>query len=80
VSALVERARTARLARVCAFTHDAGYFARMGFSIVPHVWVPEKIALDCQRCPLFRRCGQHAVLLTLAGDARGTGSDALRLR
>jgi amino-acid N-acetyltransferase len=51
--------------RLCAFTHDAGYFVRKGFSIVPHAWVPEKIAHDCCGCALFRACGQHAVLLPL---------------
>ena len=33
-----------------------------GFSIVPHMWVPEKIAADCWSCPLFRKCGQYAVV------------------
>ena len=28
--------------RLCAFTHQPAYFARLGFSIVPHVWLPEK--------------------------------------
>jgi amino-acid N-acetyltransferase len=50
---------------LCAFTHDAAYFVRKGFSIVPHQWIPEKIALDCSTCPLFRTCGQHAVRLSL---------------
>ena len=53
--------------RLCAFTHDAGYFVRKGFSIVPHHWVPEKIARDCTGCAQFRTCGQHAVLLPLKG-------------
>jgi hypothetical protein len=30
---------------------------------VPHTWVPEKIAHDCIACPLFRNCGQYAVVL-----------------
>jgi N-acetylglutamate synthase-like GNAT family acetyltransferase len=51
--------------RLCAFTHDASYFARKGFSIVPHAWVPEKIARDCASCALFRTCGQHAMMLSL---------------
>jgi amino-acid N-acetyltransferase len=50
---------------LCAFTHQPARFVRMGFTIVPHVWVPEKIAHDCTACPLFRRCGQYAVLLPL---------------
>lgn len=66
VADLQRRARLDGFATLCAFTHDARYFVRMGFSIVPHVWVPEKIALDCHRCPQFRRCGQYAVVLPLA--------------
>lgn len=52
-------------ATLCAFTHDPSHFVRLGFTIVPHVWVPEKIAHDCTSCPLFRRCGQYAVTLAL---------------
>jgi len=52
-------------ATLCAFTHQPSHFVRMGFTIVPHVWVPEKIAHDCTSCPLFRRCGQYAVTLPL---------------
>ena len=50
---------------LCAFTHQPSHFVRMGFTIVPHMWVPEKIAHDCTSCPLFRRCGQYAVTLPL---------------
>lgn len=50
---------------LCAFTHDPSHFVRLGFTIVPHMWVPEKIAHDCTSCALFRRCGQYAVTLTL---------------
>jgi amino-acid N-acetyltransferase len=52
-------------ATLCAFTHQPSHFVRMGFTIVPHMWVPEKIAHDCTTCPLFRRCGQYAVTLPL---------------
>lgn len=65
VEALMRQARLEEYRALCAFSHAPGYFVRMGFSIVPHTWVPEKIALDCHRCPLFRRCGQHAVVLSL---------------
>ncbi len=64
---LQRQARLDGFEKLCAFTHDAGYFVRKGFSIVPHVWVPEKIARDCHQCALFRRCGQHAVVLPLRG-------------
>lgn len=65
VGELRARARKGGFQVLCAFTHDAGYFVRQGYSIVPHAWLPEKIATDCQRCPLFRRCGQWAVQLSL---------------
>jgi amino-acid N-acetyltransferase len=50
---------------LCAFTHDARFFVRQNFSIVPHTWLPEKIATDCLNCPLFRKCEQHAMMLPL---------------
>jgi N-acetylglutamate synthase-like GNAT family acetyltransferase len=37
----------------------------MGFSIVPHTWLPEKIMADCRNCPLFRRCEQFAMVADL---------------
>lgn len=56
-------------ATLCAFTHEPAHFVRLGFSLVPHVWVPEKIAHDCTGCALFRRCGQYAVTLPLRAGA-----------
>ncbi len=65
VEELTRRARLDGFDTLCAFTHGAGFFVRLGFSIVPHHWVREKIVADCQSCALFRRCGQHAVVLSL---------------
>lgn len=65
VDALSRRARHDGFDTLCAFTHAPGYFMRMGFSIVPHLWVPEKIFTDCVTCPQFRRCGQYAMELPL---------------
>ena len=78
VEELGRRARREGFARVCAFAHDARFFVRMGFSIVPHTWVPEKIAHDCHSCPLFRNCGQYAIVLDLerAHALSGTGKSA----
>jgi amino-acid N-acetyltransferase len=56
-------------ATLCAFTHEPRHFVRLGFSLVPHIWVPEKIAHDCVGCSLFRRCGQYAVTLPLRAGA-----------
>ena len=65
VEELRRRAVEGGHATLTAFTHDPKFFVQQGFSIVPHPWVPEKIARDCAACPLFRRCGQHAMVLPL---------------
>jgi amino-acid N-acetyltransferase len=66
---LVEQLATAGAAKgfatLCAFTHEPAHFVRLGFTIVPHMWVPEKIERDCRTCSLFRKCGQYAVTLPL---------------
>lgn len=65
VTELAAAAAARGYATLCAFTHQPSHFVKMGFTIVPHMWVPEKIAHDCTACPLFRRCGQYAVTLPL---------------
>jgi amino-acid N-acetyltransferase len=69
VTALADRARELGYVTLCAFTHQPSHFIRLGFSIVPHVWVPEKIAHDCVGCSQFRHCGQYAVALQLRAGA-----------
>ena len=65
VAHLAATGTSAGYSTLCAFTHDPSHFVRLGFTIVPHVWMPEKIAHDCTGCALFRRCGQYAVRLML---------------
>lgn len=65
VDELRHRARREGFEKLCAFTHAPGYFMQMGFSIVPHLWLPEKIFTDCAKCPQFRRCGQFAMIVPL---------------
>lgn len=65
VDTLKRRARVEGFQTLCAFTHEPTSFVRQGFSIVPHVWLPEKVTHDCHTCPLFRQCGQYAMWFTL---------------
>jgi amino-acid N-acetyltransferase len=65
VEELRRQARRKGFEKLCAFTHRPGYFSRLGFSIVPHLWISEKIFTDCVKCPLFRRCGQYAMEVAL---------------
>jgi amino-acid N-acetyltransferase len=69
VDDLRRRARDEGYDTLSAFTHAPGYFSQMGFSIVPHVWMPEKIFTDCAKCSLFRRCGQYAMLAPVEAPA-----------
>jgi amino-acid N-acetyltransferase len=79
VDALHQRAARGGFETLCAFTHDARFFVRLGFSLVPHTWVPEKIAHDCVSCPQFRRCGQHAVIRPLTTDRRSQAASIVPL-
>lgn len=65
IEALRRLARIEEFETLCAFTHQPANFVRLGFSIVPHVWLPEKITHDCHACPLFRKCGQYAMWYAL---------------
>ena len=65
VDELRRRARREGFERLCAFTHAPGYFIHMGFSIVPHLWLSEKVFTDCVKCPQFRQCGQYAMVVPL---------------
>jgi len=65
VADLRRRAHEDGYDKLSAFTHAPGYFSQMGFSIVPHLWVPEKVFTDCVKCPMFRRCGQYAMVAPL---------------
>jgi len=67
VDDLRQRAQEEGFDKLSAFTHAPGYFSQMGFSIVPHVWMQEKIFTDCVKCPSFRRCGQYAMVAPLDG-------------
>ena len=77
VDELRRRARREGFEKLCAFTHAPGYFIQMGFSIVPHLWVPEKVFADCVKCPHFRQCGQYAMVVLL-DEARDRPVDEVR--
>ena len=65
VEELRRRARREGFEKLCAFTHAPAYFIQMGFSIVPHTWILEKVFTDCLKCPHFRHCGQYGMIVPL---------------
>ena len=74
VDELRRRARRDGFDDLCVFAHQPAYFAHMGFSIVPHTWLPEKISADCRTCALFRQCGQYAMVTDLDGAQDGAAA------
>lgn len=76
VEELRVRARREGYDKLCAFTHAPAYFIKMGFSIVPHLWIPEKVFTDCVKCPQFRKCGQYTMVLPLDPIGDSIDSDA----
>jgi len=77
VNELRQRARRDGYDKLCAFTHAPGYFIAMGFSIVPHLWLSEKVFTDCVKCPLFRRCGQYAMVVPIDAASDAVDPDAV---
>lgn len=67
IDQLRRRTRAGHYRTLCAFTHDPRFFVRLGFSIVPHFWLPEKVSADCWSCALFQKCGQYAMTDTQVG-------------
>jgi N-acetylglutamate synthase-like GNAT family acetyltransferase len=75
VSELRQRARRDGYDDLCVFAHQPAYFAHMGFSIVPHTWLPEKISANCRTCELFRQCGQYAMVADLDAVQDATAAE-----
>ena len=65
LSHVVEAARQQGYSRMSAFAHNPRTFINLGFSIVPHHWIPDKISTDCHSCIWFRKCTQYALILDL---------------
>jgi amino-acid N-acetyltransferase len=80
IEELRSRARREGFDQLCAFGHDPAIFARMGFVMVSHRDIPEKIETDCRRCPLFGTCGQFAMMASLEPIATDTPTDHTVLR
>jgi amino-acid N-acetyltransferase len=78
VEELQRWARRDGFSTLCAFTHHPSHFIRLGFSMVPHHWLPEKLSTDCYACPKFRACGQYAMVLALKGGSVRTSAAGQR--
>jgi amino-acid N-acetyltransferase len=61
---LLEKARAAEIAQVCALTLQPGFFEPLGFRVIDRWDISPKIWQECIYCPKFHRCDEIAVLLT----------------
>jgi amino-acid N-acetyltransferase len=58
--------------RVFTLTFVPGYFERFGFQRVDRAQLPQKVWVDCVKCPKFPDCGEVALelALTRAGERK----------
>jgi amino-acid N-acetyltransferase len=65
LKACLEEAGRLGLGRVFALTYRTSFFACHGFVPVSKDVLPQKVWLDCVRCPKFPDCDETAVLLEM---------------
>jgi amino-acid N-acetyltransferase len=65
VTALIEKARSEKIAQVFAMTLAPAFFEKMGFRTVEHKDLPMKVWKDCVACPKYGNCDEIAMLLDL---------------
>ncbi len=66
VRALLEEAKTLRIARVFTLTYEKSFFEKLGFREIPKSELPEhKIWADCIKCKLFPVCNEIALIIDI---------------
>jgi amino-acid N-acetyltransferase len=66
VDALIDKARTAGYAHICALTLNEPFFNRCGFVTIDRWTISPKIWHECVYCPKFDACDEIAVFMNLA--------------
>ena len=62
---LIEDARALGIRTVFTLTYQVGFFAKLGFEIVPKTTLSQKVWQDCQFCPKQECCDEIAMILRL---------------
>lgn len=62
VQALLDEAQQHHVERVFLFTRVPNFFGKLGFAIVPHSLLPEKVFKDCIACPRRHNCDEIAMI------------------
>lgn len=66
---LIEEARTLGIPTVFSLTYQIGFFAKLGFEVVPKTILSQKVWQDCAFCPKQDCCDETAMILKLEGAA-----------
>jgi len=70
---LIEEARSLGIPTVFTLTYQIGFFAKLGFDIVPKHTLSQKVWQDCVICPKQSCCDETAMILRLDGDGGSRG-------
>ncbi|MEJ5299478.1 MAG: N-acetyltransferase [Thermodesulforhabdaceae bacterium] len=62
VEACLEEAKSLGLPRTFVLTYETAFFERLGFRIVDKSIFPQKIWVDCLKCPKFPNCDEVAMV------------------
>ncbi len=65
VAACIDDARALGLKRVFALTYVRDFFRKVGFQDVPKEKLPQKVWMECVRCPKFPDCDEQALVMDL---------------
>ena len=67
VEACIAEARLLGLKRVFALTYVGDFFLRIGFRAAAKEELPQKVWMECVRCPKFPNCDEQALLKDVDG-------------
>jgi len=62
VEACLEEAKSLGLPRTFVLTYETAFFERLGFKVVDKSIFPQKIWVDCLKCPKFPNCDEVAMV------------------
>lgn len=68
VDHLLDEGRAHSVPRVFCLTYQEGFFASLGFYVVPRDSLPHKIWGDCLNCPKYPACDEVAMMINLTEE------------
>ncbi|SFM51815.1 amino-acid N-acetyltransferase [Thermodesulforhabdus norvegica] len=66
VQACIEEAEELGIPRLFVLTYEEEFFRKLGFQIVDKNIFPQKIWVDCLKCPKFPECDEVALLFNVS--------------